>query len=72
MSEDFDKEYWEKRYGGQGEPGGHGGHAGHGGQGARTSPQLLAEASDLEPGTALDAGCGEGGDSSGSPRAAGG
>ncbi|GAA1077697.1 class I SAM-dependent methyltransferase [Nocardiopsis metallicus] len=57
LSEDFDKEYWEKRYGG------HGGHAGHGGQGVRTSPQLVAEASDLEPGTALDAGCGEGGDS---------
>ncbi|WP_026116488.1 class I SAM-dependent methyltransferase [Nocardiopsis valliformis] len=69
MSEDFDKDYWEKRYGGQGEQGGHAGHTGHtshgghGGQGARTSPQLVAEASDLEPGTALDAGCGEGGDS---------
>lgn len=60
VSEDFDKEYWERRYGGQGE--GHGKHGGGGHGGARTSPQLVAEAAGLEPGTALDAGCGEGGD----------
>jgi SAM-dependent methyltransferase len=72
VSEDFDKEYWEKRYGGRGKQSGHAGHTGHGehggrggqgGQGARTNPQLVAEVSGLEPGTALDAGCGEGGDS---------
>nr|WP_283137043.1 class I SAM-dependent methyltransferase [Rhizohabitans arisaemae] len=49
--EEFGKEYWEER---------HRGHlAGHGG-GPNT--QLVAEAADLTPGTALDAGCGRGAD----------
>jgi SAM-dependent methyltransferase len=39
----------------------HTGHdATHGGHGADPSPHLLAEAGNLPPGTALDAGCGEG------------
>ncbi|WP_017594187.1 class I SAM-dependent methyltransferase [Nocardiopsis potens] len=53
MTEEFSAEYWEERYSGHGHGHGHG----HGG---RPNPQLVAEASGLEPGTALDAGCGEG------------
>ncbi|MEU4330174.1 class I SAM-dependent methyltransferase [Nonomuraea dietziae] len=51
MSEEFDRTYWEERYRG---------HAAVGGR--RPNPQLVAEAGDLPPGTALDAGCGEGAD----------
>lgn len=53
MSEELDRTYWEDRYRG---------HAAHGiGQ---PNAQLVAEveAADLTPGTALDAGCGEGAD----------
>lgn len=51
MSEEFGEAYWEERYRG---------HAAiHSG---RPNPQLVAEAGDLAPGTALDAGCGEGAD----------
>lgn len=51
MSEAFDKEFWEERY------------RGHiAARGRRPNPQLVAEAADLPPGTALDAGCGEGAD----------
>lgn len=51
MSEELDGAYWEERYRSypavwSGQP----------------NPQLVAEASDLAPGTALDAGCGEGAD----------
>jgi SAM-dependent methyltransferase len=46
---DFTAEYWEDRYRG---------HAAHGSR--RPSPQLVAEVADLAPGTALEAGCGEG------------
>lgn len=49
-TEEFGKEYWEERY--------RSGHMGehHG----WVNPHLVAEAGDLAPGTALDAGCGEG------------
>ncbi|WP_144123602.1 class I SAM-dependent methyltransferase [Catellatospora sichuanensis] len=48
MTEEFSKAYWEGHY--------HGHGAGH-----RTpNPHLVAEAAELTPGTALDAGCGEG------------
>lgn len=51
VSEAFDKEFWEERY------------RGHiAACGRRPNPQLVAEAADLPPGTALDAGCGEGAD----------
>lgn len=51
MSEAFDKTFWEERY------------RGHTGPCNRQpSPHLVAEAGDLAPGTALDAGCGEGAD----------
>ncbi len=51
MPEEFDAAYWEGRYSGHatvwsGEP----------------NPQLVAEAAGLTPGSALDAGCGEGAD----------
>ncbi|MFE3452586.1 class I SAM-dependent methyltransferase [Nonomuraea sp. NPDC059194] len=51
MSEEFSKAYWEERYGGHA--------AAHG---RRPNPQLVTETGDLPPGTALDAGCGEGAD----------
>ncbi|WP_051864530.1 class I SAM-dependent methyltransferase [Streptosporangium roseum] len=51
MSEEFGEAYWEERYRGH--------SAVHSG---RPNPQLVAEAGDLAPGTALDAGCGEGAD----------
>ncbi|MEV4833085.1 methyltransferase domain-containing protein [Nonomuraea sp. NPDC049486] len=49
MSETFDKAYWDEHYDGHA-PAGAGG----------PNPYLLAAARDLTPGTALDAGCGEG------------
>ncbi|WP_326822193.1 class I SAM-dependent methyltransferase [Streptosporangium sp. NBC_01756] len=51
MSEEFGKAYWEERYRG---------HAAA--YDRRPNPQLVAEAGELAPGTALDAGCGEGAD----------
>lgn len=51
MSEEFDKQFWGGRYGD------------HASLWVRQpNPQLVAEASALPPGTALDAGCGEGAD----------
>jgi SAM-dependent methyltransferase len=51
MSEKFSKAFWEERY------------RGHtAARGRRPNPQLVTEAGDLAPGTALDAGCGEGAD----------
>lgn len=61
MFEEFGKAYWEERYRG---------HAAA--YDGRPNPQLVAEAGELAPGTALDAGCGEEPTPSGSPRAAGG
>lgn len=49
MTEEFSKAYWEGHY--------HGRTPGHG---KPPNPHLVAEASALTPGTALDAGCGEG------------
>jgi SAM-dependent methyltransferase len=49
VSETFDRTFWEERY--------HGHHRAHG---LRPNPYLTAVAGDLAPGTALDAGCGEG------------
>lgn len=49
VSEEFGKEFWEERYGGHSAV--HGKHP---------NPHLVAEAGDLVPGKALDAGCGEG------------
>ncbi|MGH3438076.1 MAG: class I SAM-dependent methyltransferase [Sciscionella sp.] len=49
MSEEFDKGYWEDRYRGRSGP-----------HGMEPNPQLVAEIGDLTPGTALDAGCGQG------------
>ncbi|MGR6317106.1 methyltransferase domain-containing protein [Micromonospora soli] len=46
----FDRAYWEERYR----------HSGGSGRGP--NPQLVAEVGELPPGTALDAGCGEGAD----------
>ena len=54
LPEEFSRAYWEQRYEGHGH--GHG-HADHG---RPPNPQLVAEAGDLVPGTALDAGAGEG------------
>lgn len=51
MSEEFDKAFWEDCYRGH--------STAHGWQ---PNPQLVTEAADLIPGTALDAGCGEGAD----------
>lgn len=48
MPEEFSKAFWEERYG----------HATHGGM--PPNPHLTTAAGDLTPGTALDAGCGEG------------
>ncbi|TFV52762.1 class I SAM-dependent methyltransferase [Geodermatophilus sp. DF01-2] len=48
---EFSATYWEDRYRG---------HAAHGSR--PPNPQLVSEAGDLVPGTALDAGCGEGAD----------
>jgi SAM-dependent methyltransferase len=51
VSEDFDQEYWEDRYRGRTAV-----------WSGRPNPQLVAEAGELTPGMALDAGCGEGAD----------
>lgn len=51
MSEEFDRSYWEERYRAHA-PDPH----------RRPNPQLVTEAAGLAPGTALDAGCGEGAD----------
>lgn len=48
---EFDADYWEGRY-----------RSGGGASRRSPSPSLLAEAADLAPGTALDAGCGWGAD----------
>ncbi|WP_280234411.1 class I SAM-dependent methyltransferase [Nocardia cyriacigeorgica] len=50
MTEEFGKEFWEARY--------HGTHAAD----REPNPQLVAEVGELAPGTALDAGCGTGGE----------
>ena len=51
MSEKFSKAYWEERY------------RDHSAARSRSpNPQLVTEAGQLAPGTALDAGCGEGAD----------
>ncbi|MGH2459129.1 MAG: class I SAM-dependent methyltransferase [Chloroflexota bacterium] len=52
VSKQFDKAYWEEHYRGR--------HSA--GCQKRPNPQLVIEAGDLAPGTALDAGCGEGAD----------
>jgi len=52
MSHDFTENYWEEHYKRIGERTGH----------LQTSPYLVSEVSDLTPGIALDAGCGEGAD----------
>ncbi|WP_017613469.1 class I SAM-dependent methyltransferase [Nocardiopsis salina] len=49
----YDRDYWEDRYSG---------HGGHGRGGLEASPHLIAEIARLEPGSALDAGCGTGTD----------
>ncbi len=52
MSKEFDQAYWEERY-----------RRGHSADfRRRPNPHLVTEAGDLAPGTALDAGCGEGAD----------
>jgi 2-polyprenyl-3-methyl-5-hydroxy-6-metoxy-1,4-benzoquinol methylase len=51
VSEVFGKAFWEERYRGHTPP-----------CSRRPNPQLVAEAGHLAPGTALDAGCGEGAD----------
>lgn len=51
MSEEFGKTFWEERYRGRTTA-----HV------SPPNPQLVTEAGDLTPGTALDAGCGEGAD----------
>ncbi len=52
MTEPFDKHYWEKHWQEAGERGGD--------RGLLANPHLAREVGDLEPGSALDAGCGEG------------
>ena len=51
MGPQFSAEYWEDRY-----------RVGGGASRHEPSPSLLAEAGDLPPGRALDAGCGHGAD----------
>ena len=50
-TEMFEPDAWEARYSGHGQV-----------WSGEPNPQLVAEASGLAPGTALDVGCGEGGD----------
>jgi 2-polyprenyl-3-methyl-5-hydroxy-6-metoxy-1,4-benzoquinol methylase len=50
-TEMFEPPAWDERYSGEGKV-----------WSGRPNPQLVAEAAGLEPGTALDVGCGEGGD----------
>lgn len=50
--EQFTQEYWDDRYGSAGQL-----------WSGQPNPQLMAQVADLRPGDALDAGCGEGGDS---------
>lgn len=52
MSEELSRTFWEDRY--------RGGHVAAGNR--QPNPQLVAEVAGLTPGTALDAGCGEGAD----------
>src|ERR1700761_7782455 len=47
----FEPGPWDERYAGEGKV-----------WSGRPNPQLVAEVSGIEPGTALDVGCGEGGD----------
>jgi len=49
MHDEFDQAFWEEQY-----------RAHEGGEHAELNPVLVAETADLEPGIALDAGCGEG------------
>jgi len=51
MTQIFDENFWNDRYGRQGNI-----------WSGRPNPQLVAEVSSLAPGTALDVGCGEGAD----------
>ncbi|MEU8001991.1 class I SAM-dependent methyltransferase [Catellatospora sp. NPDC049111] len=73
MTEEFSKAYWEDHYHGRATGHGHAGEHGHAaahghgadhghaaGHGKPANPQLVAEIAELTPGTALDAGCGEG------------
>jgi trans-aconitate methyltransferase len=51
MAAEFDETFWQQHYSERATA-----------QHSRPNPQLLAEAGELPPGTALDAGCGEGAD----------
>jgi len=51
VNRQFDESYWDKRYGSHGNI-----------WSGEPNPQLVAEASPLPPGSALDVGCGEGAD----------
>lgn len=57
MPERFDPDYWESRYTARDGHDGHDGHGGHDGP----NRHLVREVAALAPGTALEAGCGEGG-----------
>ncbi|MBE3000481.1 methyltransferase domain-containing protein [Nocardiopsis sp. HNM0947] len=54
----YDRNYWEERYSGHGSD--HRGGHGHGA--LEANPHLASETAPLEPGSALDAGCGTGTD----------
>ncbi|MDN6529493.1 MAG: SAM-dependent methyltransferase, partial [Brevibacterium sp.] len=51
MAHSFDKSYWDQTWDGERAPAMSSGHA---------TPHLVRELSGIEPGTALDAGCGAG------------